>query len=382
MAQAWAAPLHKSNLWLFLISCALCLGLIFSFASSYPQAYIGHNDIPGDALKFFKRQIFFAGIGCLIGLWACRRTPAFFQKYALGGLIFSLAAMLLAIIQGHIHGGTRGAYCWLRLGPLPPLQPSEFAKLFYVIYLAQLFHKGSLSGAYGKRIRRPYLLALSAFAILLIGQHDLGMLLLILLVTLAMCFLAGAPKWKTALYLVLLGGGCIAFGYVNEGEYGERWRAFLNPEADPSGAGYHVLTMLVTIAQGGMWGQGLGFNFEKHCHLPEAHTDAIFCVIACQLGFVRTLLFLLFLAGIVYLAFHIGHGQPAFSYLLSCGIGALFGLQMLINIAVALKLMPITGLTLPFFSYGGSSLISSLAAAGIVLSVYNQKENPLRQEGA
>lgn len=382
MAQAWAAPLQKSNLWLFLIACALCLGLIFSFASSYPQAYIGHDDIPGDALKFFKRQIFFAVIGCFIGLWASLRAPASFQKYALGGLIACFGAMLLAIIQGHIQGSTRGAYCWLRLGPLPPVQPSEFAKLFYVIYLAQLFHKGSLSGAYGKRIRRPFLLALSAFAVLLIGQHDLGMLLLIVLVTLAMCFLAGAPKWKTALYLALLVGGGVAFGYLNEGEYGERWRAFLHPEADPSGAGYHVLTMLVTIAQGGIWGQGLGFNFEKQCHLPEAHTDAIFCVIACQLGFVRTLIFLLFLAGIVYLAFYIGNGQPAFSYLLSCGIGALLGLQMLINIAVALKLMPITGLTLPFFSYGGSSLVSSLLAAGLVSSVYRHRTNPLRQEGA
>jgi len=265
----------------------------------------------------------------------------------------------------------------VEIGPVR-FQPSEFAKLFYVVYLASILTLGPLRGKYLRRIGRPLLVCLGLFCALLLGQRDLGMMILVVGITFAMCFLGGMELKKLLPVLAGVLVAAILYAMFDKGEHGGRWAAFINPMADPAGNGYQVLAMLVAIARGGPLGLGLGESPDKWGQMPEAHTDAIFCVMGGELGFLRAALFVLLMAWIVFRAMEIGRrtGDP-FATLLCSGIGAMVAIQALINMAVAMKLMPITGLTLPYISYGGSSLISCLMAAGMVLSVYRYR-SPLK----
>jgi len=178
------------------------------------------------------------------------------------------------------------------------------------------------------------------------------------------------------LITLLLGVG---YGLVDKGEHGQRLRAWLNPIAMRSDNGYQILTMLVATARGGLFGAGVGNCPDKWGQMPEAHTDAIFCVMGGELGFLRVALFVVLMGWIVLRALQIGRGtSDGFGAFLCSGIAAMLGIQALINMGVATNLMPVTGLTLPYISYGGSSLISCLMAAGMVLSVY--RHSPEKRE--
>jgi len=374
--MAHAAALEPESVdpqWVTPICIVTMLGLVMAFSASYPEACAVKNGSP-DALSFFKTQFSYAVIGLTGGWIVSYVRPRVLRKLALPALGISFALMMVAIIEGAVGGETRGSSAWVELGPVR-FQPSEFAKLFYVVHLASLLSLGPLQGKVLRRVGQPLLLCLGLFGMLLLGQRDLGMMILVLFITFAMCFLGGMDWRVLALTLVVVFGAGVLYAMFDQGEHGGRWDAFVNPMADPGGNGYQVLAMLVALARGGVLGQGLGECPDKWGQMPEAHTDAIFCVMGGELGFLRLALFVLLMAWIVHRAMQIGRKSgDAFSHLLCAGIGTMIGIQALINMAVATKFMPITGLTLPFISYGGSSLISCLLAAGVVLSVFRYRQ--------
>jgi len=358
--------------WVTAICIVTMLGLVMAFSASYPEACSGTSDSP-DALSFFKTQSMYVVLGLIAGWVVSFARPRVLRVAAVPALVVSFALMMVAIIQGMLGSATRGSYAWIELGPVR-FQPSEFAKLFYIIYLASLLSMGPLRGKVLRRAGQPLLICLGLFGMLLLGQRDLGMMILVVLITFAMCFLGGMSLKQLLPIIGVTVAAAVLYAIFDKGEHGGRWDAFINPFSDPGGNGYQVLAMLLAIARGGVLGQGLGESPDKWGQMPEAHTDAIFCVMGGELGFLRVALFVLLMGWIVWRAMQIGRnsGDP-FCHLLCSGIGAMIGVQALINMAVATKLMPITGLTLPYISYGGSSLISCLMAAGVVLAVYRHR---------
>lgn len=362
--------------WVTPVCIITMLGLAVAYSASYPYVLKQSGEAKPDASAYFVLQAGFAIVGCVLA-WLISFAPqGFLRKIALPTLLVFFGFMVMAIVQGMMGSSTRGQSNWVGIGPIT-FQPSEFAKVAYLGYLASLFSGGRLQGEYLKRIAGPLGLCFTAFVLLLFLQRDLGIMIMVVLITSCMCFLGG----MSLKILVPSLGGLIAvaliYGLTNDGEHGERLRAFLNPYADPANAGYHTLTMLVAIAQGGLFGQGLGDSDDKWGQMPEAHNDAVFCVLGGELGFLRSAIFLMLMAWIVMRAMDTGRmSGSAFGYLLCCGVGAMFGAQSLINLAVTMRLMPVTGLTLPFVSYGGSSLISCLIAAGLVMAIYRHRALP------
>jgi cell division protein FtsW len=364
--------------WVSLIFGAVMIGLVMAFSASYPNASRG-EDLPGDAFRIFKLHGLFVVAGLIMMSTAASIKPAFWNKTALAGFVGSLALMVVAIIFCLASGEKqRGAMQWVPIGPFK-LQPSEFAKIFFVIYLASRLSLGPVLGKTFPRVGRKILFATLAFVIVLLIQRDLGMAVLVFLIMLAMCYLGGASLRALVATSVLAVVGAAALAFSNA-ERAERILAWLDPVAHKTGAGYHILTMLVATSRGWIGGLGLGMCPDKWRQMPEPHTDSIFCVMGSELGLIGLIGFLVLMGCIVLRTFQVARwSRDSFGYFLASGFGIMLGLQALINMAVATNLMPVTGLTLPFISYGGSSLVSCLTAAGIVMSVYRHNP-PLRKE--
>lgn len=365
--------------WVSLIFTAVMAGLVMAFSASYPNASRASGDVPGDAFHFFKMHALFAVLG--LGLMALMATikPATLNKAAFFGFAASLVAVFGTIIFCLATGAKqRGAMQWLPLGPFS-IQPSEFAKLFFVVYVASKLSLGPVVGKSFPRVGYKILIATGVFIMLLIVQGDQGMAVLIFLITLGMCYLGGTPLPLLVGALGMAGVAAAGLAFSNP-ERTERILSWIDPVGHKTGAGYHILTMLVATSRGWIGGLGLGMCPDKWRTMPEPHTDSIFCVMGSELGLIGLALFLFLMTLIVRRAFQIAQwSRDNFSYFVVCGFGIMLALQALINMAVATNLMPVTGLTLPYISYGGSSLLSCLMAAGIVISV-NRHNPPLKKE--
>ena len=380
MAQSEVLPMKPAYdaRWVSLIFAVVMVGLVMAFSASYPNASRG-DDLPGDAFHFFKMHGLFVVLGLLVMFGAAAIRPAVWCKTALIGFLVSLMGMVMAIViclaTGHKQ---HGAMQWIPIGPFQ-LQPSEFAKVFFVMYVASRLSLGPVLGKSFPRVGYKIALASGAFLLLLVAQGDQGMAVLVFLIVLAMCYLGGAP-------LSVLGGALGAAGVAAAGmalsnaERTARLLAWINPVAHKTGAGYHVLTMLVATSRGWLYGLGLGMCPDKWRTMPEPHTDSIFCVMGSELGLLGLAGFLVLMGWIVLRAFQVARwSRDSFGYFAATGVGVMLAIQALINMAVATNLMPVTGLTLPYVSYGGSSLVSCLLAAGIVMSIYRHNP-PLRKE--
>ena len=361
--------------WVTLIFVAVILGLVTAFSASYPEACAGSGDEPVDALSFFKTQFVFALVGLAAGWIIGLMRPKWLRLLALPGLLICFGLMLAAIVQGSLHGGTRGSYNFLNFFGLFTFQPSELAKPFYLAYVASLLARGSLRDLKPLQLlQHPLTITCVLFCLLLLGQHDLGMTLLIVAITLAASYLGGMKTWRVVATSLTLLALAVAVAYVQKGEHWGRIVAWWDPVGTRTDNGYQVLAMLVALARGGMFGQGLGDSPDKWGQMPEAHTDAIFCVMGGELGFLRLALFVVLTGWIVKRALEIGRGTgDHFASFMASVVAIMFAAQALINMAVATKIIPVTGLTLPFISCGGSSLISCLMAAGMVLAVHRYR---------
>lgn len=345
----------------------LALGLLFLSSASSVIGFQDHQD----SYYYLKRQLIYGVAPGLILFWFFSIFP--YQKLktvALPALFFCLAILILVFFPG-IGFSSGGARRWLNLG-FTTLQPSEFVKLGFVIYLAAWFEsKGELVRDFKKGLV-PFALTAGLVMGLIILQPDLGTTTVIAASSVVAFYVAGA-RFS---HLLGLGGigAALLWLLVKLAPYrAARLTVFLHPELDPQGIGYHINQALLAVGSGGWFGLGLGYSRQKHLYLPEVTGDSIFAIIAEEVGFIFTSLFLLVIASWFVRAFRIARFAPdIFGKILGAGIIGWLGWQMGINIASMLGILPLTGVPLPFVSAGGTALATALAASGILVNISKQ----------
>ncbi|MDA0353121.1 MAG: putative lipid II flippase FtsW [Chloroflexi bacterium] len=342
----------------------LVLGLIFVYSSSYVLAQVDY----GDPNYFIKRQLLFAAIG-LVGLVAMmqfdyRHLRRLSPLLMLGALL-GLAAVLIPGVGVESNGALR----WIQLGPLPPLQPSEFAKLAVLIYMAAwLASRGDALKNFSLGVL-PFVGMVGLVGALIMLEPDLGTTVMIAIITGTLFFIAGA---RLVHVIALAGSGIVmASLLIASGGYRmDRILSFTSAESDPTGVGFHTLQLLVAFGSGGVWGLGLGVSRQKFFYVPGSHTDGVLAIIGEEIGFVGVTVVLSLFLVLFWRAWLIMRRAPdTFGSLIAAGVLAWFAFQLLLNVGGVTRLIPLTGIPLPFLSAGGSSLLVSLLAIGLLLSV-------------
>jgi len=353
------------------ILVAVGLLLIVGILMVYSASNAVSREHRGDSYYFFRMQI----VWCLIGLAAMVGTAFFnyqnYQRFAWLLLIVSGFLLLLVYVPGigvRIGGGTR----WIKVAKLS-FQPVELAKLALVIYTAQFLTQKSDYVRSFKRGVLPSLMVLLAFLALIHGQPDFGSVVIIGFIVFAMLFVGGA-RVHQMLLIATLAGLLICYEIWREPYRLKRWITFLDPWKDPEGSGYHIIQSFYALGSGGILGTGLGAGMQKLHYLPAPHNDFIFAVVGEELGFVGSVFIILLFMVVVWRGIRISiRTQDRFGSLLAFGIASLIGIQAIVNIGVVTGTLPTKGLTLPFISFGGSSMLVSLASIGILLSISRGK---------
>jgi len=356
--------LAEYDLVLLLMVVALTsFGIVMVYSASSVMAAKNFHD----GAYFLKRQGLFALVGCIGALVAMRIDYQLWRRWAVPLLLLSLILLVLVLIPG-IGGKVKGASRWIRL-PGFNLQPSEFTKLALIMYMAYSIDKKQ------DRIRLlsagflPYMVVLMILLGLLLKQPDMGAALTLAAVTITMLFAAGTRL------IFILGSGMVAMPFViylvvHSAYRLKRIKAFMNPEQDPTGIGWQIIQSKYAFGAGGFFGQGLGEGKQKLFYLPEAHTDFILSVIGEELGFIGVIVIIGMFFILIQRAMRIAMAaQDTFGRFLALGIAVLFAIEAVVNMAVVTGLFPTKGLALPFLSYGGSSLLISLFAVGILLNI-------------
>lgn len=358
-------PTHAIDGVLLLSVVGLTLfGFMMVASSSSVLAERFHDD----TLFYFKHQALYGGIVGLIAFLVGVMVPyRFWHRLALPALGASLVLLIMVFIPG-LSVASGGAARWIGIGPIT-IQPSEITKLAFILYLAALLE------AKGENIRSwrqsvvPFLGIMCVIGFLIILQPDLGTLISIVLISSAMIFAAGFRLR----HLAALGlAGLAAFALlINFASYRlNRIIVYLHPELDPQGLGYQINQALLAVGTGGVWGLGFGRSRQKYQFLPEPAGDSIFAIIAEELGLVRTSLILTLFALIAWRGYAIALRAPdIFGRLLAVGITSWIVSQAFINIGSLIGVTPLTGIPLPFVSYGGSALVTMLCATGVLLNI-------------
>jgi cell division protein FtsW len=344
------------------------VGILMVYSSSAMRAYIGRDD----SLAIVGPQIQWAGLGIIAMLVMMRVDYRLLRIVSVPGYVLAVVLLVLVLLpaigplQPKIVGGSAR---WLQLGPLPAIHPAEFAKLFLVIYLAHwMAGRGTkIKGLFTGTL--PFLLIVGPIVALIFREPDLGTTGVVTLTAFTMFFVAGANLMHFAAMAVLAGLAIITVG-LREYQL-DRIRAFLNPWSDPLGKGFHTIQGLLALGLGGILGAGLGESrLAGGLFLPNASNDFIFAIIGEEFGLLGGAIVVGLFLLLAYAGIRTALGAPdTFGALLAAGITAWLCLQAFINIGVVVALLPITGITLPFISAGGSSLVISFAAVGILLSI-------------
>jgi len=294
------------------------------------------------------------------------------RKIAVPFLIIVLI-LLVGVFLPKIGSAAKGAHRWINLGF--SFQPSELAKISFIIYLSAWLDSKKSELNKISRALVPFALMLGVISALIILEPDLGTLTIIILTSMILFFAAGAPTWHIGSFGLFLVGTFIVF--VRSATY--RWNRFLtylNPSAESLDKGYHINQAFIAVSQGGLWGRGFGQSLQKMRYLPEPHTDSIFAVICEELGFIRSSLVILAFIYLFWLGVGIARRAPDdFGRLLALGLTVSLVIQAFVNIAAILGLIPLTGVTLPFISYGGTSLVISFIQVGILLNISKQVQS-------
>ena len=348
----------------FLTFGLILFGLVMIYNTSSVSALNDFNN----PYFYLKEQATFVLLGLGIIFFM-----AFFDYHklyylSLPGIIITILCLIAVFLPG-IGVGTMGAHRWLNLG-FTTIQPAEMAKLAVIIYLSAWFsgqEKGRLAA---------FLVLFGLIISLIMVEPDMGTTMIIALIFLILYFLSGAP-WKHFLFILPLGITGI-FAAVKIAPYRfERWLTFLDSTRDLLGKSYHINQVLIAIGSGGLLGLGLGKSRQKYAYLPEATTDSIFAIIAEELGFIGCLFLLLIFAALFYKMFQVAHNAPdRFGRLLGFGICVYLITQTLVNLGAMTVVIPLTGVPLPFISYGGSALLVEMASIGIMLNISShEKQN-------
>ncbi len=350
---------------LFLVLTILVIGLVMMFSASYPNAYYLHG---GNSLYFIKNQAIFAILGVIVMFAVSRIDYHYFHKWAVPILGISFLLLFVVLLMPAINGVHR----WIQLGSFS-FQASEITKFAIVLSFAHFininFHRMN-TFRYGIL---PYLIILGPTVILLALEPHISCCAIVVLLAAGMLFIGGVQlRW----FGMVLGGIASALIYLvvftDKLTYAnDRISGWLDPFSPGSGVDtWQTRQGLYAIGSGGLWGLGLGYSRQKYLYIPEPQNDFIFAVVCEELGFIGAVVILLLFAALVWRGMIISiRAKDKFGALLGIGLTAQVGLQVLLNIAVVTNTMPNTGISLPFFSYGGTSLLMLLAQMGIVLSI-------------
>ncbi len=366
-------PSHAPDYLLLTVVLLLSvIGIIAVYSASYA---LGERQFD-DPNYFVKRQAIFMVAGLLI-MAVTMRLP--YQALARLSPLIMLAAVVglaLVLVPG-IGYEQNGARSWIRIGGIPPMQPSEFAKFGVIVYLAAwLTAKGDQLKDLSLGVV-PFVAMVGFVAALIMLEGDLGTTIVVGAITGTLFFIAGARLTHT---LTLATSAVLAFALLlaTGDQYRvDRLTSFLHAENDPQGVGFHTLQLLVAFGSGGIDGLGLGVSRQKFFYVPGSHTDGILAIIGEELGFIGTCmvigLFMLLLAR-GWMIVKRADGQ--FGSLMAAGILSWIAFQALINIGGVTRLMPLTGIPLPFVSYGGTALLAIFAATGVLLSISRYTVEP------
>jgi cell division protein FtsW len=353
----------KPNLTIFSLALGLTIfGIIMVYNASVFEAF----QIFSDKYHFLKQQALWAGIGWLALLITTFIPLDLIKKLSPIFLLFSIILLVLVLIPG-LSNQSFGARRWINLFGFT-LQPTELIKLSLVIYLAAWLDK--------EKPFWPYLIILGVILSLVMLQPDLGTSIVIILSAVLVYFASGAKIFKL-IFLGLL-GSLAGAGLILTSTYRKaRLMTFFNPSADPLGSSYHIRQALIAIGSGGWWGLGLGQSRQKYQFLPQVTTDSIFAIIVEELGFIGSTLVIVALFLFLFNSLKIAKlASTNFQRLLVIGIVSWIGLQTIINLSAMLSLLPLTGVPLPFISYGGSSLVVTLIGVGLLLNVSRFSTHP------
>ena len=371
----WDSPAQLIYMVMFIL---VLIGGINVLSASFVMA----RDMTGNGLSFFYKYVLFACLGA-VGLWVVRYFGyRFWLNKKILWLGFGIVFVMLLVVD--ILGiATKGASRWIYLGPIS-IQPSEFAKLVVIMlaarYLGDMLRKGQQVKLWAFGDHRMVWGATIAYAALVYKQPDLGTAAIIVALTLGVYIIAGIPKEQ--IVCILGGAGLLATVATFASSYRmERVQVWFDPWIDPRGKGYQMVQSLLAIGSGGLtgthWGQGAG----KFFYLPEAHTDFAFAIFCQENGFLGALVLLLLfgLLGFAFCTITI-NARDRRGFLLAGGVTFLIIGQAVANMAMVCGILPVIGVPLVFISYGGSSMVLSMAAIGLLLSVYDDEVQEAEHE--
>ena len=366
LALMLSHPLSTYYLLLGTTLLLLVLGLIMVLSASSIESY----RVFGSAYTLAQRQAMFAVIGVIAMLFASRTSIQFWRGFAWPLFLGSFVLLVAVLVIGVEVAGQRN---WIDIvGPFR-LQPSEFAKLALVVWGASLLTRPSRPIDSWSRLLLPLLPVSGIMMVLVLMEGDFGNTLMLGAITTGMLFAAGAPM---RLFAFLAAGAALGILVLTvAAPYRmERFSSWLNPDADRLGFGWQVTQGQYALGTGGFWGVGLGASREKWGSLPEAHTDFIFPVIGEELGLFGSLAVLALFGALAFAIFRLClHTQDPFVRLASAGVGSWIVVQAVTNIGAVLGILPITGVPLPLVSYGGSSLVPTLLALGMLMAFAKQE---------
>ena len=339
------------------------IGLVMVFSASSATAYAEHGDIA----YYLKRQLIWLAVGSVAAFAVYRMDLTRLKRAAPYLLIAGFAGLLLVFVP-HVGIGVNGGRRWIGVSALS-FEPSEFAKLALVIYLAAILsNRGDRITSLSRGLF-PLCIPVFAMAVLVLKEPDMGTASLLVFVAFTMFFAAGARVFH--LVAILAVTAPLAIVSVIASPYRRaRVFAFMDPWKDPQNTGFHIVQSLLALGSGGIFGMGLGASRAKFFYLPEQYTDFIFSVLGEELGLVGAFAVVVLFVAFAYRAVRIALAAPdRFGYFLACGCGAMIAIQAFINIGVVTSSWPVTGVPLPFVSFGGSSLVVNLVAVALIANV-------------
>lgn len=338
--------------------------VIFGLVMVYDASTVAGLKDFGDSYYYIKQQLIWTAIGILSLFFFSQFDYKKFKPLVLPLIILSFLLLLAVLIPGlGVSGG--GAHRWLKLGPIT-FQPAEIIKLTGIIFLSTLFEKKA-------RFFPLLVLTLGVTIVTAILQRDLGSSIVFVASSAILYFAAGGAIWH---FLAVLPLGILALVALifTSGYRVKRVLAFLDPFGDPQGFTYHILQVLIALGSGGLFGLGLGNSRQKFEYIPEVSTDSVFAVVGEEFGFVGGAILVILFAILVLRGIKISTSCPDnYGRILGIGLISWLGIQTVINLSSMVALLPLTGVPLPFISYGGSALVANLTAVGILLNISKQK---------
>ena len=348
-----------------LVMLLLCIGVTMVLSSSFARAYYDPGRITGgDPAYYFIRQLIFAALGTAAMIFASRLPIGFYRRFSIPLLIMAIVLLMLVPLIGVRANGARR---WIGIGSLT-LQPSEIAKIAVILSFAVMICKNAGRMRSFKYGILPFAGILLLIVGLLVLEPHFSASVIIVAIGAVMVFLGGARLfWFVGAAILGIGGITVLltmFPYAST-----RITTWLDPFSSTSDEGYQIVQSLYTIGSGGLTGLGLGQGRQKYLYLPEEHNDFIFSVVCEELGFIGAMLILTLFALLIIRGYWLAlHCRDRYSFLVCAGITTLLAIQVILNVAVVTNLIPCTGISLPFFSYGGTALLIQMAEMGIVLS--------------